>query len=231
MSLNNQEQDQQKRTGFLSALQNQIQQILPAVGISLLVIMVGVGSTVLLAYITGNPLSNLTKDPAQILHYPLYIGWLSNLGGLLWIATATLCLFSSVILRRQGGSPASINFMRLSGLINVYLGIDDLFLLHDRAFPELFHLHEFPFYMAYILLIIAYLIYFLRYILARDYLLLFFAGFLLMASRGAFVLFPSLARFSAQGDMVKFAGIIFWLAFFYRTAFQEVTNPSVQDQG
>ncbi len=227
MSSNNQEHT----PGFLSALQNQVQQILPAIGISLLVILGGVGSTVFLANITGNTLSSLTKDPAQILHYPLYIGWLSNLGGLLWIATATLCLFSAAILRHQGGSPASINFMRVSGIINLYLGVDDLFLLHDRAFPELFHLHEFPFYMTYILLILAYLVYFLRYILARDYLLLFFAGFLLMVSRGAFVVFPSLARFSAQGDMVKFAGIVFWLAFFYRTAFQEVTKAWVQNKG
>ncbi len=215
---------------FFSAIQNQIVKLLPAIALSLLIALGGVGSSVFLARVTNNPLWKLTKDPAQVLHFPLYIGWLSNLSGLLWMMAATVCLFGAEILRRQGGMPKSVRFLGISGLLNLYLGFDDLFLLHDRVFPQFLNLPEKFFYFAYVLLILIYLVYFFSQILKYDYLLLFIAAALIGLSRRIFVTLPVLEEVNTAGDIMKFFGIAFWLVFFYRTSFQEVARAFARDR-
>ena len=231
MASNNHSKAPHDSLHFFSAIQSQVARLLPATALSLFIALGGVGSSIFLARVTNNPLWKLTKDPAQVLHFPLYIGWLSNLSGLLWMIAATVCVFGSEILRRQGGKPETVRFLGISGLLNLYLGFDDLFLLHDRVFPQFLNLPEKFFYFAYVLLIFMYLVYFLAQILKYDYPLLLIAAVLIGLSRRIFVTLPVLEEVNTAGDIMKFFGIAFWLVFFYRTAFQEVTGGFVQNKG
>ena len=200
-------------------------------GISMFIALGGIGSTIFLSYLTGHPLRKLTKDPAQVLHFQVYIGWLSNLSVWLWIIAATFCLFGSEILRRQGNTPTSAHFMRISGLLNLFLAFDDMFLLHDRVFPQFLHLPEKFFYIAYILIILIYLAYFLPQILKHEDLLLLIAVVSLGLSRRMFVAIPILEQYSTPPDMMKFVGIAFWVVFYYRAAFQEITASFLPQKG
>jgi hypothetical protein len=71
------------------------------------------------------------RDLAQTCGYPLGVGLLSNLGYLLWMATAAICLFVAL----AGGPEASGRLRPLllsGGLFSLLLCLDDMFLLHDR---------------------------------------------------------------------------------------------------
>ena len=87
---------------------------------------------------------------------------LLNWGVVLWMAAAAICLFSAVLLKQQNISNSTFTFMAVSGGFSLVLGIDDLFLLHDRLFPKLFDISEKYFYVLYLFAFLVYLIYFIR---------------------------------------------------------------------
>jgi hypothetical protein len=206
----------------ISAIKSQILKIWKTVTIGILVSLGGAGFTVLVAKLTGNPIWMLAKDPADTKHFPPYIGMLSNWGVILWTATAVICLFSAVLLKQQKAPHATRRFLAASGIFSFLLGIDDLYMLHDRLLLRIFHVPEILFYLLYFFAFVAYLVYFIPQILKYDYLL-FVAAFLLFVFSRQFVIkIPYLSQFNTTGDMLKYFGIVFWLAFFYRTALHEV---------
>ncbi|MEW6401731.1 MAG: hypothetical protein AB1649_08025 [Chloroflexota bacterium] len=207
-----------------TAVKDQIVKILPAATLSVFISLGGAAVTVLVARLTDNPIWKLAKDPAEVMGFPAYIGMLSNWGTLLWISTAAICLFSAVILKQHNASASTARFIAFSGLISLFLGLDDIFRLHDNILPRLFHARERTFYILYFLIILAYLISFLSKILERDYLLLGGSIFLFAISRRMFIPLPYFDQFMTTGDMLKYFGIVFWLAFFYRTSMQEVSG-------
>lgn len=207
----------------LSAIKDQLLNIRTTVGIGVLISLGGAGFTVLVATLTDNPIWKLAKDPAEVEGFPSYIGMLSNWSIILWMAAAAICLFSAVILKHQKAPTATVRFIALSGGFSLVLGIDDLYLLHDHLFPELFHIPETFFYILYFLTFAAYLIYFTPQILKHEYLLFLAALVFFILSRRAFVTLPFFDKFRTTADMLKYFGIVFWLAFFYRTALHEVS--------
>lgn len=193
------------------------------VGIGILISLGGAGLTVLVATLTDNPIWKLAKDPAEVKNFPPYIGMLSNWSVILWTMAAAICLFSAVLLKQQKASGATFRFIAVSGGFSLLLGIDDLYLLHDRLFPKLFHIPENFFYGLYIFAFLAYLIYFIPQIIKYEYLLFGAALLFFLMSRRLFVTIPFFDQFMTTGDMLKYFGIVFWLAFFYRTALFEVS--------
>ena len=204
------------------AIKNQILKIWPTTVLGIIVSLGGAGITVFVANLTGNPIWKLAKDPAEVMRFPPYIGMLSNWSGMLWIAAAAICLFSAIILKQQNAAGATVMFIAVSGGFSLFLGIDDLFRLHDHVLPKLFHIRERIFYALYLVVILAYLLYFLPKILEYDYLLLGAAFFLFGLSRRVFITLPYFDQFMTTGDVLKYFGIVSWLAFFYRAALLEV---------
>jgi hypothetical protein len=149
---------------------------------------------------------------------------LSNWGVILWVVTATICLFSAALLKLQKATDGRFKFLLVSGLFSLLLGLDDLYLLHDRLLPRIFHMPEIFFYLLYFFAFVAYLVYFIPQILKYDYLLFLAAFLFFVISRQFFVRIPYLSEFNTTGDMLKYFGIVFWLAFFYRTALHEVNT-------
>ena len=85
----------------------------------------------------GVPIGHLTRDVTTIAEVPAYIGFFSQTGFLFWIATATLCLFSSLMKRTVYGAKHLKKFMFLAGLLTLLLCFDDMFLMHEQLFPSI----------------------------------------------------------------------------------------------
>ena len=149
---------------------------------------------------------------------------LSNWSVILWITTAVICLFGAVILKKQNTPKDTLRFIIGSGLLSLFLGIDDLYRLHDKIFPRMFHAPESFFYLLYFFTFLIYLMFFTTQILKYDYLLFGAAFFLLVISRRIAVIIPFFDQFMTTGDMLKYFGIVFWLAFFYRTVLHEINT-------
>jgi hypothetical protein len=75
-------------------------------------------------------------DPASVAGWPFYLGFVSNVGALLWTAAASIFLFSFCVHRSSGGDTEWGRFLLCSGLFVGLLGLDDLFMLHEQVFPN-----------------------------------------------------------------------------------------------
>lgn len=205
-----------------SAIIAQLKNTWKVIVLGIVVSLGGAGFTVLIATLTDNPIWKLAKDPAEVTKVQPYIGMLSNWGVLLWVITGTVCVFSAVLLKQFNAPSASYRFIAVSGALSLLLGIDDLYMFHERLLPRMFHIPEFFYYVLYLLTFLTYLAYFARQILKYDYLLFAAALFLFGLSRDYFIQIPYFGDFVTTEDMLKYFGIVFWLIFFFRTSLQEV---------
>ena len=93
----------------------------------------GIFATLLIWHKTGTNIAKLTLDPAAVLEAPFYVGFLSQLGIMLWGATAGVCILSAA------AAPSCAARMRAflfgCGMFSVLFGLDDALLLHERVFP------------------------------------------------------------------------------------------------
>ena len=169
----------------------------------------------------------VSRDPIQILNGKPYIGIISNIGILMWCATCTILLYSSLICRIKNRPPRETNFLFFSGLLSIFLMIDDLFLMHDVIFPEYLKIDEKIFYVVYGLSVIAIFLRFYKIMLTTDYVLLMLAFFLLGFSAITDIVLTlglHLKHEYAFEDSFKFLGIIAWFSYFSRTGFKFVKN-------
>ena len=177
--------------------------------------LVGVTLTYLLSLKTGHSFTDLTRDPAQVYNTSAVVGFLSHLGILVWTASAAICFFTSGLIDRRSNR----RFFLYSGLLSTLLVLDDEFLLHEIVFPNYLGIPENYVYLGYICLIFAYFIYFHRQILKNNYILLLISSMALGLSLGLDLIIPSA---TALEDCFKFAGIVFWLAYFVDAAIAQL---------
>ena len=139
-------------------------------------------SMVTIAAFTAHvPLSSLTRDMASIAHIHPLIGVVSNVGILMWCATAVVCLFGFSLLRQQG-LQAEARFLLWAGLMTLVLLLDDLFMIHEYIAPVHFHLSEKLVLASYALATGVYLLSHRDLILSANYNLLAAAMGLFTAS-------------------------------------------------
>lgn len=164
----------------------------------------------------GKPIQNFTADPGSLLDYHPLVGVVSNLGILLWCAAAVICLFAYYLLRRFGRSNDTA-FLLCSGLLTVLLLFDDFFMLHEELIPNNLFIPEEGVYLTYMILALAWLIYFRKQILQGEYKILVIAILFLGMTIVVDLLLP-------QGEQIvyliedglKFYGIVTWLIYFAR---------------
>ncbi len=200
----------------------QAAEILPTVFVAGILAMVGILITFIVSHVTGYPVWKLAKDPAQILNFPPYIGMLSGLGVLWWMATAAISLFASAVMKKHRAPLQNRLFLLASGVFSLILAVDDFFLLHDEILPQIFHTSEGVFYLIYIVFIMMYILVFIRNIYKHEFLLFWISIFFLVLSRSYWIFLPILNRFNSPADILKHIGIVFWLAYFYRVSLSEV---------
>jgi hypothetical protein len=127
------------------------------------------------------PVASLTRDMAALAHVHPLIGVVSNVGVLLWCATAAICLFSRNVLRQQGRH-VEARFLLWAGILTSGLLLDDLFMIHEYIAPVHFHVNEKVILACHAGGFGAYLLSHRRLILADNYQLLAAAMVLFAAS-------------------------------------------------
>ena len=114
---------------------------------------------------TGIPLNYVLIDVVELSRprLPVYAGLVSQLGGMAWGATAACCFLGTFLLWEDQRKRW---FFLSSGLFVGWLGLDDMFLFHERVLPYLLHFKELWIFYIYALLLAVYLVYFARDILS-----------------------------------------------------------------
>ncbi|MBO9449334.1 hypothetical protein J7426_03635 [Tropicibacter sp. R16_0] len=96
----------------------------------------------------------LTRDPMAVAKGKSYWGALSNFGNLLWISGAAVAVFAGLVCNAAKDARA---FLLAIGLLTAVLVLDDMFMLHEGAWPRLTGLDEkslFALYAASLLVIL-----------------------------------------------------------------------------
>jgi len=154
---------------------------------------------------------SLTRDMAAIAHVHPLIGVVSNVGILLWCATAVICFFSSSLLRQQG-LHAEARLLLWAGLMTSALLVDDLFMIHEYIAPVHFHVNEKVVLASHVCAAAAYLLSHRRLILAANYQLLAAAMVLFTASMLVDVA-DAHGWWGLAEDGFKVLGIASWLGY------------------
>jgi hypothetical protein len=188
--------------------------------------LVGIMGVYTFGLFTGIPLDWLTRDPSAVTGSGFYIGMLSNLGMMLWSATTAICFFGTFLPSRSHHFRQPSFFLPISGILCLILTLDDGFMLHERVFPRLLHIPEIGIFLGYLIIFAGYSMYFFRWIVMTDYLLLILALLFLGLSTISDQIFPFSSLETFMEDSLKFLGIVFWLAYFSRAAFVAIHDSS-----
>jgi hypothetical protein len=100
----------------------------------LLALALNFGSLLLVLLIsdrTGIRPSAFYRDPNSIAGQSFAIGFMSNIGVVAWIVAASIALFAAAVRRSWGQEGRDTKALFLLGLVTFWMGLDDLFMLHD----------------------------------------------------------------------------------------------------
>jgi hypothetical protein len=163
----------------------------------------------------GEPPDVFTREPQAVLKGSFYVGSFSNLGGLVWFGAAAILSFAASL------KPVNRGTLMLAAAVTWAMGLDDVFLLHDRVYPKL-HLHEtlvWALYFATIVVIV------LRgyHQLARSTLVGVAIAVLFWVSSAVLDLFFNDVGQLAE-DGAKFIGLVIWAAAWTRQAYNDITR-------
>lgn len=187
-----------------------------------------VGAMLFLHFWKGIPIAKLTRDPIAIGGLPVYTGFLSQIGIFFWSASATVCFFSAKVLLRHADLHKLKRFLLISALLSLFLGFDDVFLLHEAVFPYHFGIPEKFVYGSYAGFVIFYLFRFYPLILETEFVLLAIALFFFGISVTLDLLpLPFIDPFLLE-DGAKLIGIVSWLAYFFQVGKYSVTLNAAQ---
>lgn len=157
---------------------------------------------ILLTYYTGISVKNFTRDPNATAELPFYIGYFSQLGGVFWIASSSIALFTAIVKKSEFR-----NFLFYSGSFTLFLGLDDIFMIHDGMLIQL-GISEYLFYSAYILLSIIYFLRFFKIMIKTPFVLLLLAfGFFAISVLNDVIFLPGIHPYIFE-DCCKMIGII-----------------------
>lgn len=146
---------------------------------------------------------------------------MSNIGAIIWSATADICLFSHVVGRNVSGCGVDSRFLLAAGLVTTMLLIDDLFVLHELQIAGLPEEVVFLFYAA---VLVWFTILFRAEIFETNIVFLglaylWFGLSVFVDVTVAFVPYPSIYLFE---DGAKLAGILSWATYFVSVSIARV---------
>ena len=176
------------------------------------------GLIVALNYWKNISAQSLTTDVNAFLGQPFYLGFLSQLGIFIWASMATICLLTAIVLKAQPCSQRSCQFFAWSGLMVLYLGLDDAFLLHEEFFPVYLGIPEKVIYAFYAVFLSYYLWRFKGFIRRSDCTFLWIAFVCFALSVSLDVLAPPYINPYFFEDGFKFIGLVAWLTYFGQAA-------------
>ena len=187
-------------------------------------VLVALAGVVFLSFITGKRVWYFTNDTFDLGQLPFYAGIISNVGNLLWCATATVCFFTAAVIRRGRRGRNWMFFFFMSGVLTSLFLFDDLFQIHKMLYPVLFGLSTLLVCVAYGFFVLWYLFYFRKQIVETEFLMLGFslAFFVFAIISDSFSFLPR--GNTAFSDALKLFGIAGWLVYFSRTCGKAVVG-------
>ena len=205
----------------------QITTSLPSITTLLLVYGLSISSLLIALYgswLDNRPISDFTRDIAAVADMPPYIGFLSNVGILLWCAAGTIALVTAALMNRTQAHVLPARFFTSLGVLTSMLTLDDLFEFHEWAFPKFLGIHEKMIILIYGILLLYILIRYRSVYLETSYFLLYSALFCLALSvlidRIPDNVIPYHHLFE---DGFKLIGIANWFAFTLQAAFYYIS--------
>lgn len=195
----------------------------------LLVIFLGMAAAVLfviglLRVTAGVDIGELTRDPIHKTGLHPFVGFLSNLGVMLWAFTAATCFFTAMVMRRSGRGGKEVGFFLAAGAITTWLMLDDMYLFHEVIFRDYLGIGESITYPLYVGMAALFVYRFRLRIMNSEYILLVLAACFFLVSM-VFDLFADSELLPGSylfEDGFKFLGIVSWLLYFTRSGFAEV---------
>ncbi len=199
----------------------------------LLILYIPVGMILLSVFVVSVqydiPVSNFTRDPADLTRSSPFLGIISNLSVLFWCSTAAICFFSFYVNKHKNFSYMAFFFL-MSGLITSLLLCDDLFLLHERIFPQYFNWRQRYIYLSYASIVFIYLLMFREIIFKTNFIVLALAFCFFFLSIGVDCMVAKMGDFlpfyHLYEDGFKLLGIVSWLGYFAETSFHAVVQPA-----
>lgn len=159
-----------------------------------------------------------------------YFGFVSTAGIILWASTASICLFTAIILYLSRNKNAQLKFAVIAGIFTGLLTLDDAFLVHEAVLPSLGINQELVLAL-YAVLAMAYVFISWRIILSYDFWILAAGITALIISLIIDISFHSLdSRYIVWEDDAKFLGIFFWASFHITTSIKLVIAKIGTDQ-
>jgi len=195
--------------------------------IQFFVISIAISSILALMVIVHNvyniPFYKMTRDMAAQANVHPLLGFVSNIGILLWWSSATICLFTSTLLL-QMKQHELCKFFFLAALLTAWLSLDDFFQFHDYLIGK----HEMTIFIVLAASMLFFLVRFQKTILQSNYFFLFLSLCFLACS---IVVDQFHITFEANDEIrifledgFKWLGISFWFCYFTTTAFQHLQN-------
>jgi len=191
------------------------------------------GALVLYAYTftarRGISMRQITRDVASVAEAPFYSGYLSTVGGLVWMAGATGCLIAFASTRRSETleTHRRSRFLLWAGLGTLWLCFDDLFLFHEFIGPQTFMLTEKEIFGAYVLAAVVVGVRFRRVIARSNFLLVFLAAGAFAVSLFVDVFKPEMSSINPSKRAVledgpKLVGIALWAAYLVQFSLESI---------
>ena len=177
-------------------------------------------------YLAKVPYDFFTRDPAQIFGYNQFCGYISNIGFLLWCATASVCFLTAAILNVRRDQREVVKFLVCFGALTAVLMFDDMYMFHESIAPSLLHIPEKVVYLFYGVYSLFCFVRFQRIILTYNVLYLVLA----IGAFGSSVVFDQLSdKYNIPAeylleDGAKFIGIASWLAYFVDLSFNKTMS-------
>jgi hypothetical protein len=171
------------------------------------------------------PFENVSRDAADLYNFHPLIGVLSNIGLLLWTASAAILFFSAHLIKDVPEAREERATLKRFGVLSSILLVDDLFLIHEQVAPRNLKISEKLTYMIYGAAFLGFL-WRSRAVLLRSHIEVLVAALASFAlSVGLDVLPNWLPQYHyALEDSPKFVGIGLWTAFFVRLSRQSIAN-------
>ena len=164
----------------------------------------------------------LTRDAADSMDGPTYLAAVANLGFALWAIAGAAAVLGASVLRRIDPSGKTWLFMASAGALSFVLLADDMWLLHDRVFPQRVGIPELAVYATYGIMTLAHLYFFRDEIMKTEYVVLLAAASIFGCAMVIDFLTNDAAGTSQKyvtEDIPKFFGMSTWAAYHLRTAY------------
>lgn len=169
----------------------------------------------LASWFLGEPAGVFTREPQVVLKGSFYVGSFSNLGGLVWFGAAAIISFAGSL------KPLDRGALILAALITWAMGLDDIFMLHDKVYSKLY-INDTLLYTLYFGAIVVIVLRYYRQLERSTLIGMAIAVIFWVLSAALDSFLNDIGQLGEDGS--KFIGIVVWAAAWTRQAYDDIAK-------